>query len=203
MPFHDDELTLLHDPLRAALEPSALRARLGACVGLLPGDRAGAVLDRFHLTQYGHQKDGSDLAGIGTFVDWRAPLFDPAWVGTVHALPDRWKVGDRLHRHLIAGLRPELLAFPDERYGRRALDRRPPAVHWVRGRSGPPLRHYLDQGMFRDGPILDLFDEHRNTLPDLVDPRLFDRLRDDQRATGGRPHLAFSLLALAQYRRAV
>jgi hypothetical protein len=57
--------------------------------------------------------------------------------------------------------------------------------------------------MFWSGPLLDLLIERRSAIEDLMSPELVARLVAEQQSSGLRPHLVFSLLAIASHRVAV
>ena len=198
-PLRPGEPGALNPELRAAMAPAAIRERVAAATAPLGGRTALDVADEFFLTQYGRQKMSADLAAIGPYVDWRVPFFADGWVRTVRALPRRWKLGDRLHRHTIAALCPQLLEFPDEGHG-PATARRLPLVRLLAGPRPPGTPPYLDQTMFYGGPVLEGAARHADALSDLVSPALAEKLAREMGEGHGRPHLCFALGALAQWR---
>ncbi|RKS68162.1 asparagine synthase [Actinomadura pelletieri DSM 43383] len=201
VPLTPRELEMVHPALRDALHPEAVRDRVAST-----SRASGSALDRsdeFFLTQYARHKISAELASLDGHVRWRAPFLDPGWVRAVRALPRRWKLGSRLHRYCVARLWPSLLDFPEAGASAGTLARRPPPAYWLTGTRHPPGPHYLDQRMFRSGPLVDLVREHRDSLEDLVQPELIDALAAEQAAEGRRPHLTFGLLALGLYRRRV
>ncbi|GAA4235263.1 hypothetical protein GCM10022254_42160 [Actinomadura meridiana] len=226
VPLTSRELRMVHPALREALNPEAIRARvdsalraqvssvlrarvdsvLRARVGSVLRASSGSALDRadeFFLNQYALHKVSAELASVDGHVRWRAPFLDPGWVQAVRALPRRWKLGSRLHRYCVARLWPSLLEFPEAGTSGGTLARRPPSAYWLTGTRYPSGPHYLDQRMFRSGPLVDLVREHRARLEDLVEPELIDALAAEQTAQGRRPHLTFGLLALSLYRERV
>lgn len=179
VPLDEAERRLLAPGLAEALEPDAVTVRRDEVLDRLPGETALEVADQFFLMQYGRRKTGADEAVVSAARDVHLPFFDPDWAAAVSRLDRRWKTGDRWHRHALERLQPALLDVPV-----------PP---------GPP-EHYLDQRMFRSGPLLDLVAAHERDLDDLVDPVLVRRLVSEQRDHGRRPHVTFALLALSQWR---
>lgn len=201
VPLRAEEAALLHPELAAASAPEAIRERVAAAGAALPGRGALAASDEFFLTHYGRQKLSADLAAAGLYVDWRTPLFAGVWVDAVRALPRRWKLGDRLHRHTIRRLFPALLEFPDEGYG--ALTRNPLPLPRLLAGPGPGGPYYVDPAMSVAGPLLDDVEHHREALGDVVDPALIDKLVAELRAGRGRSQLCFKLGALARWRAQV
>lgn len=202
-PFSAAERCLLHEALADALTPDAIGHRRAAVLTTLPGETALDVADEFFLSQYGRRKTGADLALLRSHRPVHLPYLDPDWVQAIRCLPRRWKRVDRWHRYAIDALWPSLLRFPEQGYGRRRTARRPPLHSWWRGPRPPHAPHYLDQSMFRSGPLLDLVRTHRGAIDDLIDPVLVDRLVDEQEQRGTRPHVTFALLALAHWREQV
>lgn len=197
------ERSLLHDALAEALAPAAIDERRAAVLAACPGTSALDVADEFFLSQYGRRKTGADLALLRSHRPVHLPYLDPDWVQAIRGLPRRWKRVDRWHRYAIDALWPSLLRFPEQGYGRRRTARRPPLRSWWRGPRPPHVPHYLDQSMFRSGPLLDLVRTHRGAIDDLIDPGLVDRLVDEQEQRGTRPQVTFALLALAHWREQV
>ena len=197
LPFTEEELTFLHPTLREQLHPEAVRERLRAALVVPNSCTALAAADEFFLRQHGRRKTAADLSALSaTGVDWRVPLFNIEWVEAVRALPRRWKLGSAFHRYAVARLQPKLLRFPEEFGG--AVTSRVPGLRYLLGpRHQPRGAHYLEQSMFRSPALLHLLRQGRTTLGGLVDPVFVDRLADEQARIGHRPHLIFTLMALA------
>ncbi len=202
MPLEPGDASALHPKLAAASAPEAIRGRVAAASAGLPGRGALAVADGFFLTQHGRQKLSADLAAVGTFVDWRAPLFANRWVGAVRSLPRRWKLGDRLHRYTIERLFPALLEFPDEGYGKLTTSRLS-LPHLLAGPRKPVGPYYVDPATATADTLLEDVHHHREALSDIVDPALIDRLVAEMRHGRGRSQLCFKLGALARWRAQV
>jgi hypothetical protein len=80
-------------------------------------------LDHFYYHQRVKNFIGNGLKLYGQFGKVVAPMADPHWVAVAKSMPRRLKLGSRWHRHAIAKLCPELLAFPEQATGRpMALD---------------------------------------------------------------------------------
>lgn len=201
-PFTEAERHLIHADLRRELTSDAIRERLHEALG--PAQEGALVtLDNFFLMQHGRQKTSADLAYLTAIgVNWRVPFFDNSWVDAVRGLPKRFKLDSWFHRRAIARLRPELSQFP-EQGGWAVTASSPRPSYWLglsRGVGGPP---FLDQTMFRSQTLLDLLQERREVLNDLIDPRLIDELLVEQAQGAKRPHLCFALTALALWRSSI
>jgi hypothetical protein len=196
----EDEFEQASPKLAAALAPSAVFDRLNAALRGLPGRNALDLSDGFFVRQHGPQKVATELAAVGHFVSPRAPFGDPAWIEAARLLPRRWKLGDRLHRHLIGNLCPDLLTFADELYGART-PRFPPAAAFVR-KPRPRRRFYLRQEIFRSGPLQRAAGKCGSNLTGLVPPELLCKISREQANSGERPHALFALASLAAWSRA-
>jgi asparagine synthase (glutamine-hydrolysing) len=199
-PLSSAELDAVAPELRAALDPAAIESRLRAT-----GGRSATALgraDEFYRFQHLQRFGASDMAAVALHTNWAAPFADTGWMDAVTALPRRWLTGDRFHRWAIGQLAPELLDVA--RVGdRRPLGARPPRTDWFSGPAPERGPHYLPQAMFWSGPLLDLLIERRSAIEDLMSPELVARLVAEQQSSGLRPHLVFSLLAIASHRVAV
>ncbi|MFF3014526.1 asparagine synthase-related protein [Streptomyces sp. NPDC057939] len=210
-PFLPPEHHRLADDLREALRPRALEERIRAAIagdaGPDPDSDAGrgtllAATETFFRTQYGRRKIAVNLAAIGTCARWRVPLLDPAWSDAVQRLPRHWKLGDRWHRWAIDRLHPELLRYPEERWG-ATTTRRPPPRYWLRGPGLPDTPFYADQVPLRtESPLMaELARVDAGGLAPFIDPSLVGQLIREQARSSARPHLSFALAALAGWSR--
>lgn len=201
-PFSQVDLDDVAPGLRAALEPAAVRERLREVTAEWIGATALDLADDFYRFEHLQRFDAADLAAVSLRSRWTAPLADPGWMDAVAALPRAWRSADRFHRWAIGELAPALLEIP--RMGdRMALGQSAPRSDWLRGPSPERGPHYIPQAMFRSGPLLDMLIERSAAIDDLVSPALVSRVVAAQRSSGLRPHLVFSLLAMASHRLAV
>jgi hypothetical protein len=122
-PFFAEQLRGLSEPLRDTLSGRGARRRLDRLIAASQGGDFLSSLDHFYYHQRVKNFIGNGLKLYGQFGKVVAPMADPHWVAVAKSMPRRLKLGSRWHRHAIAKLCPELLAFPEQATGRpMALD---------------------------------------------------------------------------------
>jgi asparagine synthase (glutamine-hydrolysing) len=194
-PFSRRERQQLHPELARQFTAEGAEARIGRLGTGTAGPGAG--LDEVFLRHYGANKTGQDLAAAGAFAQARAPFFSPGWIDAVRRLPTLAKLGSRYHRRAIAGLLPDLMAFPEERRpaGRTAAG--PGWRSWVDPAPGAPaISPFFDQSIYGSGALVEYAAARLHVLSDVLDEGLLRSLRRD----GTRRRLLFQLAAPALWR---
>ena len=127
---------------------------------------------------------------------WRSPFHSRRWIDAIWNLPSSWKLGSNWHRYAIRSNCPELLAFPEENgFDRRRMLPKAPPLYWT-----PPMRreryvsYDLSAEWYRDRRLQDFIQTNKNSIADIVDPSLVERiLKTHSSGTDRTRSLAFLL----------
>jgi len=199
-PFHPEDLASLHPEWARYFAPPARQEFAQRAVELSPGGLLPG-LDHFYLRQRVRHFIAN---GLKLYADSSVPItpfLNVDWTREVWNLPRKWKQGSNWHRFAIARNCPELLNFPEEKWG-PAMPARAPALYWARAAKKSvivPYHHYGE--WFRAGPLWEFVRENAGAIDDIIDPQAVVRICDEHRRLGGRERLLSFFMMLCFWKQ--
>ena len=199
--FEADELTDLAPEFASQLDARGRAQRAekltGYCHGqFLPG------LTRYYFEQRVPNFYANGIRMYRASSNWRSPFHSRRWIDAIWNLPSSWKLGSNWHRHAIRRNCPELLEFPEENgFDRHRMLPKAPPLYWT-----PPMRraryvsYDLSAEWYRDQRLQEFIQDSRNSIADLVEPTLVERILKAHRSGTDRTRSLAFLLTMIHWK---
>jgi asparagine synthase (glutamine-hydrolysing) len=202
--FKDTELSLLSPDFAKELQEDGHEYRSKRNAKLSDG----GVLTggcRYYLEQRVPNFYANGITMYNDTTQWRSPFHNLEWLKMIWNLSDNWKLGSNWHRLAIKRNFPKLLDFSEEKgfaHG-RMLGKAPP-FYWLSVMQRMKYKSYdLSDEWYRDKKIREFILDSRDTLADLCEPLLVERVLDAHLGGESRVRAISFFLTMIYFKKAL